>query len=119
MSPQTKEEEDLVRDLNLPKASPLILCSRLKTKCMIWTITTFVWYEHCERKYICFFAMEHSLIYCVDIQGLIEKLETVYNPSDWCLSIDASKSSLKAVLFCNRNQFASIPFAHLTCMEES
>ena len=63
--------------------------------------------------------MEHSLVYSVDIQGLIETLETVYNPSDWCLSIDALISSLKAVLFRNRNQFASIPFAHLTCLEES
>ena len=104
---------------NLPKASALILGSRLKAKRMICTNITFVWYERCERKCICFFAMEHSLVYCVDIQGLIEKLETVYNPSDWCLFIDTSKSSLKAVLFRNRNQFASFPFAHLTCMEES
>ena len=63
--------------------------------------------------------MEHSLFYCVDIQDLIEKLKTVYNPSDWRLSIDASKSSLKAVLLCNRNQFASISFAYLACIKES
>ena len=63
--------------------------------------------------------MEHSLVYCVDIQDLTEKLETVYNPSDWCLSVNASKSSLKAVILRNRNKFVSIPFAHLTCMKES
>ena len=115
------ELNDLVRDLNLPKASALILGSRLKAKCtgMLSFNTTFVWYKHCERKYICFFAMEHSLFYCVDIQDLTEKLETVYNPSDWRLFIDASKSSLKAVLLRNRNQFASIPSAYLTCIKES
>ena len=113
------ELNDLVRDLNLPKTSALILGSRLKAKRMLCTDTTFAWYKHLEKKYICFFAMEQSLVYCVDIQGLIEKLGTVYNPSDWRLFIDASKSSLKAVLLHNRNQFASIPLAHSTCMKES
>ena len=46
-------------------------------------------------------------------------METVYNPSDWRLFFDELKSSLKAVLLCNRNQFISIPLAHLTCMKES
>ena len=113
------ELNDLVRDLNSPKASALILGYRLKAKCMLCSNTTFVWYKHCKRKYICFFAMEHSLFYCVEIQDLIEKLETVYNSSDWRLFIDASKSSLKAVLLRNRNQLASIPFAYLTCIKES
>ena len=63
--------------------------------------------------------MENSLVYCVDIQGLTEKLGTVYNPSDWRLFIDASNSSPKAVLLHNTNQFASIPLAHLTRMNES
>ena len=108
------ELNDLVRDLNLPKASALILGSRLKAKLII-----FACYKHCVKKYICFFAIEHSLVYRVDIQGLIEKLGTVCNPSDWRLFIDASKSSLKAVLLHNRNQFAFILLAHLTCMKES
>ena len=63
--------------------------------------------------------MEHSLIYCVDIQGHMEKLETVYNSSNWRLFIDALKSSQKAVKLRNRNQFASNLLAHLTCMKGS
>ena len=113
------ELNDLFRNLNLPKTSALILGSRLKAKCMLCTDTSFAWYKHREKEYIGFFAMEHSLVYCVDIQGLIEKLGTVYNPSDWRLFIDASKPSLIAVLLDNRNQFASIPLAHSTCMKES
>ena len=89
---------------------------QVKAKLVLCTDTTFAWYKHRERECSRFFAMEHSLVYCVDIQGFIEKLETLYNPSDWRLFIDASKSSLKAVLLRNRNQFASTPLAHWTCM---
>ena len=56
--------------------------------------------------------MEHSLVYCVNTQGLTEKLGTVFNHSDWRLLIDASKSCLKAVLLYNRNQFAATPLGH-------
>ena len=57
------ELNDLVRDLHLPKASTLILGSRLKAKCMLSTDTTFAWYKHRENEYIHFFAKEHSLVY--------------------------------------------------------
>ena len=90
------ELNDLVRDLNLPKASALILSSRLKAKRTLCTDITFAWYKHREGEYIRFFFMENSLVYDVDIHG-IENLETVYNPSNWRLFINASKSNLKAV----------------------
>ena len=48
-------------DLNLPKASALILGSRLKAKHMLSTDTTLAGYKHCENEYIRFFAKEHSL----------------------------------------------------------
>ena len=104
--------------MNSPKASALILGSRLKAKHMLSTDITFLWYKHCENDYICFFAKEHSSVYCVDVQGLIKKLGTIYSSDNWHLFIDASKFSLKAVLLHNANQFASIPLAHLTCMKE-
>ena len=115
------ELNDLVRDLNLPKASALIVGCKLKAKRMLSTDTTFAWYKHSENEYICFFAKKHSLVYFVDVQGqgLIKKLGTVYNSSDWRLFIDASKTSLKAVLLHYTNQFAFIPLAHLTCMKDS
>ena len=113
------ELNDFVRDLNLPKASALILGSRLKANRMLSTDTTFGWYKPCENEYIRFFAKEHFLVYCVDIQDLIKKLGTVYNSNDWRLFTDASKSSLKAVLLHNANQFGFISLAHSTCMKES
>ena len=50
------ELNDLVRDLSLPKASALILGSRLKAKRMLSTDTTFAWYKHRKNEYIRFFA---------------------------------------------------------------
>ena len=105
--------------MNLPKAPALILGFKLKTKRMLSTYNTFAWYKHCENEYISFFAKEHSLVYCVDVHGLIKKLGTVYNFIDWRLFIGEAKSILKAVLLHNTNQFASIPLAHSTCMKES
>ena len=72
--PFNQAELNLVRDLNLPKASAPILGSRLKAKCMLSIDTTFAWYKHRENEYIRFFAKEHSLVYCVDVQGLITKI---------------------------------------------
>ena len=43
------ELNDLVRDLNLPKASALILCSRVKAKRILSANTTFAWYKHREK----------------------------------------------------------------------
>ena len=111
------ELNDFVRDLNLPKSSALILSSRLKAKRMLSTDTTLAWCKHRENVYICFFVKQRSLVYCVNVQGLIKKLETDYSSKYWCLFIDAS--SLKTVLLHNTNQFASVPLAHLTCLKKS
>ena len=67
------ELNDHVRNLNLPKASALILGSRLKENRMLSTDTAFAWYKLRENEYIHFFAKEHSLAYCVNVQGLIKK----------------------------------------------
>ena len=112
------ELNDLVRDLKL-QASAFNLDSRLKAKRILSTDTTFAWHKHRENEYIRFFAKEHSLVYCVDVEGLIKKLRTVYNSIDWRLFIDASKSSLKA--FCCTIPICLLPFslAHRTCMKKS
>ena len=114
-----EELNDLVRDLDLPKVSAVLLGSRLKSRNMLDSEVTFSWYKHREKEYLPFFTKEDDLVYCVDIKGLIEKLGTTYEPSDWRLFIDSSKRSLKAVLLHNGNTFASIPLAHSIHMKES
>ena len=113
------ELNSLVKDLNLPKAFIIILGSTLKAKHMLSTDTILAWYKHRQNEYIRFFAKEHSLVCCVDVQGLIKKLDIVHNSNDWRLFIDALKSSLKAVLLHNSSQFASIFLTHLTSTKES
>ena len=81
--------------------------------------TSFAWYKHREMEYVHFLIFENSLVYCVHVKDLIEELGTVYNPSEWRLCIDASKQNLKAVLWHNRNQFASVPLAHSATMTVS
>ena len=109
----------MVRDLDLPKVSAVLLGFRLKSRNMLDSEVTFSWYKHREKEYLPFFTKEDDLVYCVDIKGLIEKLGTTYEPSDWRLFIDSSKRSLKAVLLHNGNTFASIPLAHSIHMKES
>jgi len=49
----------------------------------------------------------------------MEKLGITYNPENWRLFIDSSKTSLKAVLLHNTNKYASIPIAHSVYLKES
>ena len=99
---------DLVRYLNLPKASALILGSRLKAKRMLSTDITFAWYKHRENEYISFFAKEHSSVHCVDVQGLLKKLETVYIPMTGASLLMHQSRARK--LFCCSIQISLLPF---------
>ncbi|KAF2357609.1 hypothetical protein FHG87_011636 [Trinorchestia longiramus] len=66
-----------------------------------------------------YFCQEEDLVYCRDVAGLLVKLgASHYDPRDWRLFIDSCKRSLKCVLLHNGNQFASIPLAHSTTLEE-
>lgn len=65
--------------------------------------------------FVKFFSKENSLVYCNDIEGLVNLYKTdMYKPEDWRLFIDSSKESLKAVLLHNGNKFAAVPIAHST-----
>ena len=87
---------------------------------MLCTDITSAWYRDLENEHIHFFAKKHSLVYYVDVQGLIKKLGTAYNSNGCRLFVDSSKSSLKAVLLHNTNQFVFIPLAaHSTCMKKT
>ena len=79
----------------------------------------FSWNKHRKKEYLPLFINESPLIYCVDVKGLIKKLDTAYNPLNWRLFIDSSKTSSKAVLLHNGNLFAFLPLAHFTQMKET
>jgi hypothetical protein len=66
-----------------------------------------------------FFAQENDLVFCNDVCSVIEALGHQHNPTEWCLFIDSSKLSLKAVLLHYGNKFLSVPVSHATNMKES
>ena len=54
------------------------------------------------------FSFKNDVVFCNDISCLIEALGLEYDPTEWCLFVDSSKVSLKAVLLHNGNKFPSL-----------
>ncbi|GBN89578.1 hypothetical protein AVEN_74631-1 [Araneus ventricosus] len=55
------------------------------------------------------FCQDGDVIFCNDVDSSFKALELQHNPQEWCLFIDSSKISLKAVLLRNGNHHPSIP----------
>ena len=65
-----------------------------------------------------FFRKEDGLVFCYDVDELMNALRIKHDPLEWQLFIDSSKLSLKAVLLHNGYQHASIPVGHAVHMKE-
>jgi hypothetical protein len=111
--------DDLVRDLDLPKESAELLGSRLHERNFLSAGTTFSWYRHREKDFVEFFSLKDTLVYCNNVQGLVNKMGKEYDPKEWRLFIDSSNRSLKGVLLYNGNELASLPVAHSVEMKET
>ena len=66
-----------------------------------------------------FFSQHDNLVYCNDVNALLQALGQQHKPEEWRLFIDASKLSLKAVLLHNGNEYPSVPLAYGAYMKES
>ena len=120
--PQTfnqAELNDLVRDLDLPKASAELLASRLNEKNLLSPGTKVTFFRMREKDLVQYFSMEDDFVYCKDIPGLLAAMNCTHDPAEWRFFIDSSKESLKCVLLHNGNQFASIPVGHSVVLKES
>lgn len=115
------ELNDLVRVLGLSKQKSEILGSRLQEKNLLQAETNITIYRkrHVELAQFYEMANRESLCVCKDVDSLMFELNITHIPSEWRLFIDASKTSLKAVLLHNGNIKPSIPVAHSTSMRES
>lgn len=111
--------DDLIRDLDLPKASAEVLASRLQERNLLSPGTIVTRYRYREKEFHKFFTAEAGLVYCCDIPGLVSHMGLTYSADEWRMFIDSSKRSLKAVLLYNGNTVASLPIAHSVTMKES
>lgn len=109
---------DLCRDLGLSKESSELLASRLKEKKCLVSGTHVTCYRTREKPFRKFFTKTSNLIYCRDVNGLVEKFGIQYESSHWRLFIDSSTRSLKAILLHNGNIYAPLPVAHSVVMNE-
>lgn len=111
---------DLVRDLGLDKDRAELLASRFKEDNILASGAKVSFYRTREKDFLQYFSQEDSLVYCSDIDGLMNKMKRgIYKDDEWRLFIDASKRSLKAVLLHITNFYASIPVGHSVKLRES
>ena len=113
------ELNDLVRDLNLTKNQAEILGSRLQEWNLLSDETRISVFRTRQKNFSCYFELQDALCYCSNIDSLMNELGVQHCPEEWRLSIDSSKSSLKAVLLHNGNDYPSVPIGHSVHMRES
>src|ERR1043165_7048679 len=75
--------DNLVRNLDLPKGSAELLGSRLHKRNFLAPGTTFLWYRHREKEFLEFFSMKDSLVFCNNIEGLVNQMRKKYDPAEW------------------------------------
>ena len=66
-----------------------------------------------------FYSEENDLVYCNNIWAVMDVLDHEPKTTEWRLFIDSLKTSLKAVLLHDGNQFPSVPLAYATNMKET
>src|ERR1043165_5406791 len=98
------ELSDLIRDLDLSKNKAEILASRLQQWNLLQENVKISVYRDRYKDLTQFFAMKSDLVFCHEINGLMNSLNNEYKPEEWRIFIDASKLSLKAVLLHNGNE---------------
>ena len=110
---------DLVRDLVLPKNKAELLSSRLKQWNFLETGTKITFPPQRQDELSSFFTYKNTLCFCSNVSALMESLGYQHVSDQWRLFIDASKTSLKAVLLYNGNTKPSLPLAYAVNMKES
>lgn len=110
---------NMCRRLKLSQRQSLELTRMLKEDNLLAADVLLGSQRNREVPFIPFFANDSNLSYCCNIVGLMEKLNIEYDPTDWRLFIDASKSALKAVLLHNDGAYMPIPIAYSRKLKES
>jgi len=113
------ELNDLIRDLELPKNKAELLASRLQQWNLLHHSVKVTTFRTRNQEFEQFFKTLGYFTYCKHIDGLMDAMHMRHSPQQWRLFIDASKTSLKAVLLHNGNKLPSIPVAHAPSTKET
>jgi hypothetical protein len=100
------ELNDLVRDLEVSKSKAELLGSRLQQWNLLEKYIRISSFRS-HQQLVPFFRKEDDLVFCYDVDGLMNALRIKHDPQVWRLFINSSKLSLKAVLLHNGNQHPS------------
>lgn len=115
----TGELNDLVRDLQLTKNQSELLASRLQGWNLLHADAKVTYFRKRTADLTHMFTTTGGLCYCNDIPALFTKFGIEHDAHEWRLFIDASKSSIKAVLLHNGNVHPSVPVAYSVTMRET
>lgn len=99
-----KKTQEKLNDLDLSENKAELLGSRLQQWNLLEddvTTTTFI-------SKAPFFRKEGNLVFCLDIEGLMNALDITYYPEEWGLFVDSSISNLKVMLLHIENRLPSI-----------
>lgn len=113
--------DKMIRRLKLSQRQSILLAQDLKKSNILAPDVNIYGAIGRHRHFTVFFKAieDNSLAYCTDIKGLVLTMHNEYNPEDWRLFIDSSKSSLKAVLLHITNAKNSVPIAISTNTKEN
>lgn len=119
--PLIKQDQlnDLIRDLDLSIRQAELLGSRLQEWKVLAPDTKVTAQRKRNNEMASFYSNSENICYCNDIVTLMSELSVPSETEDWRLFIDGSKTSLKAVLLHNGNEYASVPIAYSTVLKET
>jgi hypothetical protein len=113
-----KDLKDLIRDIALTKSNAVLLTSRLKQWNLLDESVQVTDQRKRHQDFSSFYTRLDGLCFCQNVTGLFEAIGIACNPNEWCLFINSSSRSHKAVLLHNGNKYPSIPLVHLVHFKE-
>lgn len=118
----TKKRLDrLVCKLELSQRKSETLASELKEMNLLAADANVRMYRNRQRNFVQYFTVnaENTFVFCHDCKLLMGEMGIQYNPGDWRIFIDSSKTSMKAVLLHVTNTEPSVPLAYSNEMRET
>lgn len=111
----------IIRRLKLSKNQSVYLAGHLNAVNILAPGIKVASYKQRSAALFSFFSVneENTIAHCNNIHGLMEAMKIEYNPEHWRLFLDASRTTLKAVLLYIDNSKNPVPIAMSTVTKET